>query len=105
MTVLLDGAYRSGYRVTPLVIGIVSLAHRRPVFLTPAPDVRYLPLRSYAGGSLLTAEASCAMLLDRLLGPDGEQTGAIWDLAETVETLRVAAGQRRAAASDGWLSA
>ena len=41
-------------------------------------------LRNYAGGSLLTPEASSAMLLGHLLGPDGEQTGAIWDLAETV---------------------
>ena len=40
--------------------------------------------QSYSGGSLLTPEASSAMLLDHLLGPDGERTGAIWDLAETV---------------------
>jgi NAD(P)-dependent dehydrogenase (short-subunit alcohol dehydrogenase family) len=40
--------------------------------------------RSYAEGSLLTPEASTAMLLDHLLGPDGERTGAIWDLAEIV---------------------
>ena len=41
-------------------------------------------LHSYAGGSLLTPEASAAMLLGHLLGPNGERTGAIWDLAETV---------------------
>jgi hypothetical protein len=41
-------------------------------------------LRSYAEGSLLTPAASAAMLLDHLRGPDGERTGAIWDLAETV---------------------
>jgi NAD(P)-dependent dehydrogenase (short-subunit alcohol dehydrogenase family) len=39
--------------------------------------------RSYAEGTLLTPEASTAMLLDHLLGPDGERTGAIWDLAGT----------------------
>jgi NAD(P)-dependent dehydrogenase (short-subunit alcohol dehydrogenase family) len=41
-------------------------------------------LRSFADSSLLTPEASAAMLLEHLLGPDGERTGAIWDLAETV---------------------
>ena len=41
-------------------------------------------LRSHADGSLLTPEASAAMLIDHLLGPDSERTGGIWDLAETV---------------------
>jgi NAD(P)-dependent dehydrogenase (short-subunit alcohol dehydrogenase family) len=41
-------------------------------------------LRSYADGSLLTPDASAAALLGHLLGPDGEGTGAIWDLADTV---------------------
>jgi hypothetical protein len=40
--------------------------------------------RSYADGGLLTPDASAAALLDHLLGPDSEQTGAIWDRAETV---------------------
>jgi NAD(P)-dependent dehydrogenase (short-subunit alcohol dehydrogenase family) len=40
--------------------------------------------RNYAGGGLLTPEASAAALLAHLLGPDGERTGSIWDLAETV---------------------
>jgi NAD(P)-dependent dehydrogenase (short-subunit alcohol dehydrogenase family) len=47
-------------------------------------ELRERFLRSHADGSLLTPEASAAMLLDHLLGPDGERTGAIWDLAETV---------------------
>jgi NAD(P)-dependent dehydrogenase (short-subunit alcohol dehydrogenase family) len=49
--------------------------------------------RYHAGGSLLTPDDSAAMLLDHLLGPDGERTGAIWNLAETVSAD---AGQRRA---------
>lgn len=40
--------------------------------------------RNYADGALLTPEASAAALLDHLLGPDGDQTGAIWNLANTV---------------------
>ena len=52
--------------------------------------------RSYAEGSLLTADASSAALLGHLLGPDGERTGAIWDRADTVtageDGARVLAG-------------
>jgi NAD(P)-dependent dehydrogenase (short-subunit alcohol dehydrogenase family) len=40
--------------------------------------------RSYASGGLLTPETSAAALLGHLLGPDGGQTGAIWDLEQTV---------------------
>ncbi|HEY2284328.1 MAG TPA: SDR family oxidoreductase [Streptosporangiaceae bacterium] len=40
--------------------------------------------RSHDSGRLLTPDASAAALLGHLLGPDGELTGAIWDLAETV---------------------
>jgi NAD(P)-dependent dehydrogenase (short-subunit alcohol dehydrogenase family) len=39
---------------------------------------------SHAAGSLLTPDNSAAMLLDHLLGGDGDRTGAIWNLAETI---------------------
>jgi NAD(P)-dependent dehydrogenase (short-subunit alcohol dehydrogenase family) len=40
--------------------------------------------RSYAAGGLLTPAESAEALLGHLLGPDGDQTGAIWNLADTV---------------------
>jgi NAD(P)-dependent dehydrogenase (short-subunit alcohol dehydrogenase family) len=62
--------------------------------------------RSYADGGLLTPEASAAALLTHLLGPDGDQTGAIWDLAQTVSADGNLGGERgpahpRAAARSG----
>jgi NAD(P)-dependent dehydrogenase (short-subunit alcohol dehydrogenase family) len=51
--------------------------------------------RSHADGSLLTPEASAAALLAHLLGPDGERTGVIWDLAETVSMGGDLAGRRQ----------
>jgi NAD(P)-dependent dehydrogenase (short-subunit alcohol dehydrogenase family) len=42
-------------------------------------------VRSYADGGLLTPGESAAALMGHLLGPDGEQTGRIWSLADTVE--------------------
>ena len=60
--------------------------------------------RSYATGSLLTADASAAALLGHLLGPDSERTGAIWDLAETVSAGNDGApgpARRRAAVRSG----
>lgn len=41
-------------------------------------------VRSYADGGLLTPGESVAALMGHLLGPDGEQTGRIWSLADTV---------------------
>jgi len=40
--------------------------------------------RSYADGGLLTPAESAEALLGHLLGPDGDQTAAIWNLAEVV---------------------
>jgi NAD(P)-dependent dehydrogenase (short-subunit alcohol dehydrogenase family) len=40
--------------------------------------------RSYADGGLLTPAESAAALMGHLLGPDSEQTGAIWNLADTI---------------------
>jgi NAD(P)-dependent dehydrogenase (short-subunit alcohol dehydrogenase family) len=40
--------------------------------------------RSYADGGLLTPAESAQALLGHLLGPDGDQTGAIWNLTDTV---------------------
>jgi NAD(P)-dependent dehydrogenase (short-subunit alcohol dehydrogenase family) len=42
-------------------------------------------VRSYADGGLLTPAESASALTGHLLGPDGEQTGRIWNLADTVE--------------------
>ncbi len=42
-------------------------------------------VRSYADGGLLTPGESASALMGHLLGPDGEQTGRIWSLADTVE--------------------
>ncbi|HTW05378.1 MAG TPA: SDR family NAD(P)-dependent oxidoreductase [Streptosporangiaceae bacterium] len=50
--------------------------------------------RNYADGGLLTPEASAAALLGHLLGPDGDQTGAIWDLARTVSVDGSLGGER-----------
>jgi NAD(P)-dependent dehydrogenase (short-subunit alcohol dehydrogenase family) len=40
--------------------------------------------RSYADGGLLTPAESAEALLGHLLGPDGDQTAAIWNLTEVV---------------------
>jgi len=40
--------------------------------------------RSYADGGLLTPAESAEALLCHLLGPDGDKTGAIWNLTDTV---------------------
>ena len=45
--------------------------------------------RSYADGGLLTPAQSAAALIGHLLGPDGDQTGAIWNLADTGCSLTV----------------
>jgi len=42
-------------------------------------------VRSYADGGLLRPGESASALMGHLLGPDGEQTGRIWSLADTVE--------------------
>ena len=42
-------------------------------------------VRSHADGGLLTPAESAAALMGHLLGPDGEQTGRIWNLADTAE--------------------
>lgn len=39
---------------------------------------------NHASGRLITPEQSAAALLGHLLGPDGERTGARWDLDQTV---------------------
>jgi NAD(P)-dependent dehydrogenase (short-subunit alcohol dehydrogenase family) len=60
--------------------------------------------RSYADGGLLTPEASAAALLGHLAGPDGEQTGAIWDRSQTVsagETGTPGPARRPAAVRSG----
>ena len=41
-------------------------------------------LHSYTSGRLLTPEESAVALLGHLLGADGQQTGAIWNLADTL---------------------
>ncbi len=41
-------------------------------------------LKSYAEGALLSPQESASALLVHLQGPDAEQTGAIWDVTQTV---------------------
>jgi NAD(P)-dependent dehydrogenase (short-subunit alcohol dehydrogenase family) len=41
-------------------------------------------VRSYADGTLITPAQSAAALIGHLLGPDGDHTGSIWSLADTV---------------------
>lgn len=43
-------------------------------------------VRSYADGTLITPAQSAAALIGHLLGPDGDQTGSIWSLTDTVGT-------------------
>jgi NAD(P)-dependent dehydrogenase (short-subunit alcohol dehydrogenase family) len=73
-----------------------------PARIGTAPHERFR--RSYAEGSLLTPDASAAALLGHLLGADGERTGAIWNLSDTVSADENGApgpASRRAAARSG----
>jgi NAD(P)-dependent dehydrogenase (short-subunit alcohol dehydrogenase family) len=71
--------YRPGGVDTPMQAWIRS---QDPARIGAALHERFH--RNYADGALLTPEASASALLGHLLGPDEDQTGAIWHLAETV---------------------